>query len=167
MFSLGLVAEYDVGRVEDNARGVPSSLVMQRVAGGLQAQLDLWRFQLYARGTPGAIYATAELEDPGIDRALEADGWTWAVDVTGGARFRLASAGPTSAPVVSFWMVAEGGYSFAGDVEMTFAPGVEEDDPRQFGTLSLPSWQRPRAATAVRGARCRCAARSIRPSSGC
>ncbi|HZO16885.1 MAG TPA: hypothetical protein VFB62_26595 [Polyangiaceae bacterium] len=134
--AFGIIGEYDVGTVSADARGVPSSLLLQRMAGGVHAQIELWRFQLYARAMPGAIYAHATLDDDGVDRALASDGWTWVMDVSGGARFRLASADER---VVDFWLFGEGGYSLTGDIEMAFAPPVEENDPRSFGQLKLPA----------------------------
>jgi hypothetical protein len=144
--AFGVVAEYDFGRVEAELRGAESSLAMHRFAGGVQAQIDLWRFQLYARAMPGAIHALGSIADTSA-AALEAAAWTWLFDASGGVRFLLGSAGPVEDPAVSFWLLAEGGYSLSGAMDMAFTPALDDDDPRQVGAIELPALQ-PSGGTA-------------------
>jgi hypothetical protein len=137
-FALGLVAEYDIGRKSAMARGDETSLTLHRIAWGASLELRLWRFDLYARLMPAALHAAATLDDPGFDLPLSASGWTWGLDTLGGARFRFASAGHDA---VGFWLLAEVGYAFAGDIDMLFSPDVEEeeDEARRLASIALPA----------------------------
>jgi hypothetical protein len=136
--AFGVATEYDFGRIGGDIRGSKTSLAMHRFAGGLQAEVELWRFQLYARGMAGALHALGSISDSSAGGDLESAAWTWVADASGGVRFRLGSAGPAEDPAISFWLLAEGGYSFAGDMAMAFAPALEDDDPRQVGAVELP-----------------------------
>ncbi|MBI4705344.1 MAG: hypothetical protein HY744_29920, partial [Deltaproteobacteria bacterium] len=139
--SVGLTAEYDVGQRTDKARGQKSFLVLHRVAVGAQARFALgnW-FAAFVQAAPAAQYAGASLDDGGMDRFLVADDWSWALDTSGGLAARVAKIGDSAEPAAGFWLFAEGGYSFAGELDMTFAPEEDEDDPRQYGSVALPSF---------------------------
>jgi hypothetical protein len=137
--SFGVTAEYDVGVKSHHVRFVDSSLVLHRIGLGLHAQVVLGRFRIFARAVPAAWYAQASLDDSGVDRPTVAGGWTWGMDATGGAAIRLGSAGgPSHDPAVRFWLLAELGYGFAGAIPMRFGPEEDEEDPRQYGEVTLP-----------------------------
>jgi hypothetical protein len=146
-FGFGAAAEYDIGRSEAMARGLHSALTMHRIAAGLHAQAELWRFQLHLRAMAGALHAAASLDAPAMERGLEAANWSWVVDATAGARFRFASAGPERDPAVSFWLLVEAGYSFSGEMDLAMAPPEDDSDPRQFGILQMPALDASGAVT--------------------
>jgi hypothetical protein len=140
-FGLGLTAEYDVGGRGATMRGARASIAVHRLALGAEARVELWRLELFARGTPAAIYADASVDDESFPRALDAGGWTWGVDATGGFRFRLGSAGRSDAPLARFWLSAEAGYAFAKAIDLRLSPAVDGDDPQAYGSVTLPSFQ--------------------------
>ena len=138
-FGIGLTAEYDIGRKSHNIRGIDSGLTLHRLGVGVQGHADLGILRLFARATPAFWYGAATIDDASFQRPLVSSGFTWGFDATGGAAIRIASVGPTSSDaVVRFWLLLELGYGFAGNIDMTFAPEEDEDDPRQFGVVSLP-----------------------------
>lgn len=140
-FSVGVTGEYAVGSASDSVRGLPSSVTLQRIVAGVQAQYVVAeRLRFYGRVTPGAWYADASLEDAAFDAPLAADGWTWAVDTTAGVALRLGSAGGQEHdPWVRFWLMGEAGYGFAGNVDMSFRPQLDEEDAAvDYGEVILP-----------------------------
>ncbi len=133
----GIAAQYDVGEASADARGVPTSAVLHRIAMGPQAQWQPWeRLQLYTRVTAGAVYVDAHIEE---SVPLTSGSWTWSVEPNLGAAIRLGSAGRDADTI--FWINAEVGYVFAGHAAMDFGPNLPDDDPRQVGTMQLPDIQ--------------------------
>ena len=86
---------------------------------------------------PGFADVVGEVEDGGL--LLVSRDITWTLDTSAGASLRLGSAGEPDNPAASFWINAELGYSFAGRAEMAYSAELEDDDPRQFGAITLPA----------------------------
>jgi hypothetical protein len=138
-FGIGLTAEYDIGRKSHHIRYVDTALTLHRVGVGVQGHADLGILRLFVRATPGFWYGDASIDDTSFERPLVASGFTWGVDATGGAALRIASVGSSSADAaVRFWLLLELGYGFAGELDMSFTPEEDEEDPRQFGAVTLP-----------------------------
>ncbi len=141
-FSIGLNAEYDVGRVAHHVRNIDSAVTLHRIGAGVLAQFRLSRLRFFARAMPAAWHAQGSLNDTDFERPLVADGWTWGVDATGGVAVRIGSAGgPSNDRHVRFWLLAELGYGFAGDMDMSYAPEEDDEDPRVYGSVDLPPVQ--------------------------
>ena len=147
--SLAVRAGWDVGGTSATARSDQTSLTLHRLSLGLEGRYaaNPW-FHVFARVAPGAMHLRASIEDMGLDVPLVSRSWTWTLDTTGGAALRLGAAGKPESPV-RFWMVAEGGYGFAGKSEMTFTPDVDADDPRHFGETTMAPLRLAGAMTRV------------------
>ena len=140
-FTLGFSVEYDVGARSQSTRGDDFSLTEHRLAGSVLVDATIIRYvHLFARVAPAALYLHGSITDAALpDRPLTSNGWTWGLDTTGGAAFMLGAVGDREAPKVGFWITAELGYCFAGQVDMTYAPTSDDQDPRRFGSLVLPA----------------------------
>ncbi len=139
-FALGLTAEYDVGQSSHHIRNIDSSMTLHRLGAGVHAQYLFSRLRLFARVTPGAWHAQGSINDDAFERPLAATKWTWGIDATAGLAVRIGSAGgPSNDRAVRFWLLAELGYGFAGKMDMAFSPEEDEDDPRIYGAVDLPS----------------------------
>ncbi len=137
--ALGLMAEYDIGGRSETVRGDDSHLTAHRISLGLQANVDLHRrIYLFTRVAPAAVYFHGSIDDAAIDRPLVANSWTWGLDTTAGAGVLLGAVG-RARPQVGFWLKAELGYAFAGEADMQYAPVEDDEDPRRFGSISLPA----------------------------
>jgi hypothetical protein len=136
-FSLAALAEWDVGSRSASTRGDTTSLTVNRLAGGFEGRLALApRLYAFARLAPSATHVGASIDDVAASgRPLEAGGWTWGLDATGGAALMIGG-GPRTR--FHLWLVADAGYGFSGAVPMRFAPPVEVGDPRTFGAVQLP-----------------------------
>ena len=89
---------------------------------------------------PAALHLRGSIDDPAIGRPLVSRSWTFGLDTTGGAALRIGTASKSNGnPAVSFWLTGELGYSFAMKTDMVYAPGEDEEDPRTFGEITLPS----------------------------
>ncbi|MFP6687427.1 MAG: hypothetical protein VB934_22100 [Polyangiaceae bacterium] len=134
---LGVLSQYDMGSVDTDTRGIPASLSIHRIGAGPYAQVSLGdRWRLSSRVIPGANYLDASFDD--TSGKLRSQGWTWSLETSVGAAVRLGSAGKSDDPKASFWLTADLGYTFAGTSEMSFTGDLEQDDPRDFGTIELP-----------------------------
>jgi hypothetical protein len=138
--TIGIGAEYDIGNRSEVTRGQNTSLTVHRLAGSVLVDATIIRhLHTFARFAPGALYLHGTIEDAALPgRPLTTDPWTWAIDTTGGVSVLLGAVGDDQAPAVGFWLSAEFGYCFAGDVEMRFTPEEDEDDSRQFGAVRMP-----------------------------
>jgi hypothetical protein len=140
-FTLGFGVEYDIGARSQSTRGDDFSLTEHRLAGSVLVDATIIRYvHLFARVAPAALYLHGSITDAALpDRPLTSNGWTWGLDTTGGAAFMLGAVGDREAPRVGFWITAELGYCFAGQVDMAYAPTSDDQDPRRFGSLALPA----------------------------
>ena len=138
--SIAIVPEYNVGARSGNVRGQESSLTLHRLAAGVRIDATITRhIHTYARVAPGAIYLHGSIRDAAIDRPLVSNAWTWGLDATAGVAILMGAVGDRKDPAVGFWLLAEYGYMFAGEQEMSYAPAEDEDDPRRFGNIDLPA----------------------------
>ena len=134
---LGVLSQYDMGSVDADTRGIPASLSIHRIGAGPYAQVSLGdRWRLSSRVIPGASYLDASFDEP--SGKLSSQTWTWSLETSVGAALRLGSAGKPGDPKASFWLTADLGYTFAGTTDMSFGGDLEQDDPRDFGTVELP-----------------------------
>jgi hypothetical protein len=140
-FTLGAGLEYDVGARSERTRGQDFAITAHRLAASVVGDFTIIRYvHLFARVAPAALYLHGSITDGALpERPLVANRWTWAVDVTGGAAFMLGAVGDRDAPDVGFWIATELGYCFAGKANMTYAPESDDEDPRRFGSIDLPS----------------------------
>ena len=84
--TLGLVGEWSPGGSTGAARGDETSLAVHRGAIGAQARVALGRrVYLHAKVAPAILAISGDIEDPAVERPLEADNVTWGLDATGGA----------------------------------------------------------------------------------
>jgi hypothetical protein len=136
---IGFTGEYDYGSRGASARGVPSSLDVHRASVGLRVRWEASRWvSLYAKAAPGLLHLRGSLDDAALDRPLVSRTWTWTVDALGGVAFPLLTIGDREWPATRMWLLAEGGYAFAGSAAMTYAPDADPTDARQFGSVHLP-----------------------------
>lgn len=134
---LGVTADYSYGSKSAFARDDQAGLSLHRLGLGVKGGVTLAdRLELFARVAPGALLMQANIEDSFADSSLLSSGWTWNVDLVGGAAVKLGAAGRR--PAARFWLLGEAGYSFAGDAQMVFAPEDLDDDPRSYGAVRLP-----------------------------
>jgi hypothetical protein len=138
-FSVHGIAEWNIGGTQARARGAGTRLTMYRFALGAEARFEpISRLYFFAKLVPSAIHARAEVEEMSLGAELKARSWTWALDTTGGAAYRIGNSGKESDPSATFWVMLEMGYSFAGEARMVLTPGEIEDEPRRFGSVALP-----------------------------
>lgn len=138
--SFAALAEWDFGRLQSEARGEASSLVIHRLGVGLESRLQLARrLALFAKVAPAAVHLRGSLATAGFERPLVARSWSWSLDTTLGAAFMFANTGPRAAPTSRFWFTGELGYGFAGESSMSFAPEADDQDPRTYGAVTLPA----------------------------
>jgi hypothetical protein len=146
--SILLFAEYDGGARSATARGEQASLALHRLSGGAETRYQLGkRFHLAARVAPAAMFMHGSIEDSTLDRPLTASAWTWGLDVSGGGGLLLGSTGPRGA---KFYVTLDFGYTFAGEKEMRYAPAASDEDPRKYGSVTLPA-MKPAGATSRLG----------------
>ena len=137
--SLAVLAEWDFGDKEATARGDKTALTMHRIGLGLESRFQLARrLMVFARVSPGAVHLRSTIEDAGLTRPLVSRSWNWALDTTGGLAVMIANTGPREAPTSRFWFTGELGYGFAGQSDMVFAPEADAEDPRKYGSITLP-----------------------------
>jgi hypothetical protein len=109
-----VTAEWNLGSSNALARGDETSLTLYRFAAGLEGRYEpISRLYLFVKLVPAAIHARADIEDPALGATLKSRSWTWSLDATGGAAFRLGSSGKDNDPSASFWLMCDMGYSFA------------------------------------------------------
>lgn len=136
--SLSLLGGYEVGAEAETARGLDTHLVAHRILLGAEGRLDLGqRLALFARATPGVLHTRGSITDPGVPELVSRN-WTWSLDATGGLALLVGRVGDPEWPAVRFWLTAEMGYAFAGEVAMTYTPDAPDDDPRRYGSVDLP-----------------------------
>lgn len=137
--SIAALAEWNFGNKESTARGDATSLTMHRIGVGLESRFQLARrFMIFARIEPAAVHLSGTIMDAGLDRPLVSRSWNWALDTTGGLAVMIANTGPREAPTSRFWFTGELGYGFAGQSDMVFAPEADAEDPRKYGSITLP-----------------------------
>lgn len=152
-FSAHVAAEWNVGSSNALARGDETSLSLYRFAAGIEGRYEpISRLYLFVKLMPAALHARAEIEDPALNVTLKSRSWAWSLDATGGAAFRVASGGKDHDPAVSFWLLCDMGYSFAGKADMVFTPGDVEEESRRFGSVALPGLDPSGFVTRITGA---------------
>lgn len=138
--SVHLAFEWDYGGSEARARGLPAVLDVHRLALGLEVRyLPVSRISLFARAMPAAIHLGGTVADSSFADHLEANAWTWGVDLTGGAAARVAAFGDMEYPAAAIWIGLDMGYRFAGAAAMRLRPGglSDEDKGRRFGEVPM------------------------------
>lgn len=137
--SILLFAEYAIGARKASARGQEASLSLHRLAGGAETRVQIAkRFYLAAKLAPMAYHLRGTITDDALDRPLVSRTWTWGLDVAGGAGLLLGRTGERGA---SFWLTADLGFTFAGESSMSYAPAPSDEDPRTYGSVSLPPFK--------------------------
>lgn len=137
-----LAFEWDFGSSGAQARGLPSSLSVHRLALGLEGRYaPVSRISLFARAMPSAIHVDGSVRDSFLNQTLATASWIWGLDLTGGAAARIAAVGSSDHPLVSFWVALDMGYRLTGSTEMKLRPGElsQKDAVRSFGDVPLPS----------------------------
>ncbi len=135
--SFGFGAEYTFGGHSALARGANASLTVHHVSLGLVGRYAVGeRFALGARVAPGLDYLIAGLKDDSSDRPLDGDAFTWVVDATLGLSLTIAK--PDANGAMGVYFVADAGYIFAGKADMVLTPEADEEEPRNFGSTTLP-----------------------------
>ena len=135
--SFGFGAEYTIGGHSAVARGANASLTIHHVSLGFVGRYAVSeRLAFGARVAPGLDYLLASLDDASSDRVLGADAFTWVVDATAGLTLTMAR--PDADGAMGLYFVADAGYIFAGKADMVFSPETDSEEPRNFGTTTLP-----------------------------
>jgi hypothetical protein len=152
--SVHLVGEWDIGRTSSIARGDPTSLMIHRIALGIEGRYEpVSRLYLFAKVAPSALHLRGEIEDIPLGATLASRTWTWGLDTTGGAALRLGNAGKEADPGATFWLMLDMGYSFTGEAEMIYRPAeLDENEGRRFGDIALPSIRPGGFVTRIAGA---------------
>lgn len=146
--SITLSAEWNVGTRSGLARGQETSLTLHRLAGVAETRYQLGRrFFLAVKVSPAAFHARASLDDPSIERPLVSRTWTWSLEAAGGLGLLLGSTGQRGA---KFWLNLDLGYTFAGETKVELSPAADDQDPRRYGTVAMPTL-RPSGATSRLG----------------
>ena len=138
-YGLHFLGEWNMGSSSAYARGVPTDLLVNRLALGVEGRwVPSSRFYLYARLVPSLVHIGGEIDDWALGAKLQSSAWTFAMDTSAGAALRLGTAGKAPKRTVSFWLMMDWGYAFARQAPMTFSPEPDDDDPRKFGSVNLP-----------------------------
>jgi hypothetical protein len=99
--------------------------------------VERW-FYVFGRAAPGAIWQRARIEDASLGEPLVDSRWVPAGDLSVGASLlAINTDSDASIHIPRFWITPEVGYAWAARGSRALSPKVDENDPRQFGTLSM------------------------------
>lgn len=138
-FSFAPGFRWDVGSSSATARGAQTNVLAHRLTIPLELRLHADRFfYAFARAAPGLMWQRARVEDASLGEQLADSRWVAAADLSLGASFLMIDPDddPTS-HLPRFWVTPEVGYAWAARGPRGLSPSVDENDPRQFGTLSM------------------------------
>lgn len=140
-FALAIGGRWDFGASTSKARGAETNLSAQRLLVSVEGRFHLGGRDgyVFARLAPGGLHLSTSVKDGSLGSAMESGGWVPALDASVGYAWLV---GPRSHPErhrVRFWLFPELGYAWSGAREQALTPSVAADDPRQYGTLQLPS----------------------------
>ncbi|MBK8257293.1 MAG: hypothetical protein IPK82_32040 [Polyangiaceae bacterium] len=138
--SVHLTLEWDWTKKSALARGADSVLDIHRLGAGLMVRyLPITRMALSVRAVPSAISLAGRIKDAAFGEELQANAWTWGLDLTGGAAARVGAFGLDEGPRASIWIGLDFGYRIAGPAALALKPGnvPETDADRQFGSIPM------------------------------
>ena len=140
-FSIAVGGRWDFGGTSSTARGAETNLGVHRLLAPVEGRFHFGGRDGYffARVAPGAVRMSASVKDASLDTPMGVTAWTPALDASVGYAWLM---GPRSRPELHrarFWLLPEVGYAWSGSLPMVMGPSVAADDPRQFGSLTMPS----------------------------
>jgi hypothetical protein len=133
--STAVGATWESGTQSGQARGSDTSLSLRRLGAIVEERFAPrpWGY-VFARLSPAWLHGSASLADLSIAAPLQTTFSTLAVDGSLGAAAGLSPRGSR----VGFWAVADAGYGWAPDQQMTLAPALPAADRNKAGTTTLP-----------------------------
>ncbi len=138
-FSFAPGFRWDFGSSSASARGASTNVLAHRLTIPLELRMHVERwFYVFGRAAPGAIWQRARIEDASLGEPLVDSRWVPAGDLSVGASLlAINTDSDASIHIPRFWITPEVGYAWAARGSRALSPKVDENDPRQFGTLSM------------------------------
>jgi len=147
---LAVGAAWNHGRASSTARGIDSTLDLDRLCVSVAARRSLWRrLSVFARLAPGVVRLNAALSDSSVlnanqygnDASLSQTHWAMALEAAAGAAFRVGQLARPGERVMALWLTAEGGYGFAGSTALALsskqgAAPARTEAPVRLGTVT-------------------------------
>ena len=139
---LGAAAYFDAGSRTATARGAATELQVYRFGLGPELHYQPWvPLDLFARVTAATQYGAASVDDP-VTRDIYAtpewyelgNNWVFATDITAGLAFNVIDL-RTDRSNLRFWLIGEGGYTWAAATDLVLLPG--DSAPERTQTLNL------------------------------
>ena len=89
----------------------------------------------FTRTAAGAAMLAPRVSDPTAPAPLVSTSWVPVLDLSGGAAYRIGGGGGEGK--LGVWLVAEGGYGWAGRADLLLSPDLASDDPRRTGPVDM------------------------------
>lgn len=126
--------QWEVGGSSAQARGADANLSLTRAALVLEERFvpRPWAYG-FARVAPGALFGSANLDEPAAPARLESSFTAFGVDASGGLAARI-NPGPHP---VGVWVLAEGGYGWSQSRSLSLAPALPASDRDKAGVTPL------------------------------
>jgi hypothetical protein len=133
-FATGLF--WDVGGTSATARGDDASIIVHRFTLPLEARFGFapWLYA-FTRASAGAALVRAEVDDFTAPAHLIHSSWVPVLDLSAGGAYRIGNGGGEGK--LGVWVIAEGGYGWAGRASLLLSPDLASDDPRRTGSVDL------------------------------
>ncbi len=140
-FSLAVMGLWDYGERQATARGERTQLDVHRISIGPEARYHVIpRFFVFLRTSPSAIYTAAQLDESITAVSLYSHKWVAGFDGTAGAAFEVIGKKSGESRKPRFWVVGEGGYSWAAPADVNLRPASDNASaPQRVAPVQLPT----------------------------
>lgn len=140
-FSLAVIGLWDYGERQATARGERTQLDVHRLSVGPEARYHVIpRFFVFLRTSPSAVYTDAQLDEPVTAVTLYSHKWVPGFDATAGAAFEVFGKRSGESKKPRFWVVGDGGYSWAAPVDVNLHPAPDSTTaPQRVAAVNFPT----------------------------
>ena len=140
-FSLAVMALWDYGQRQGTARGERTQLDVHRLSLGPEIRYHVIpRFFVFVRASPSAIYTDAQLDEAVTAVNVYSHKWAAGFDATAGAAFEVFGKRSGESKKPRFWVVGDGGYSWAAPVDVNLRPASDSTSaPERVAAVPFPA----------------------------
>lgn len=140
-FSLAVLALWDYGQRQSSARGERTQLDVHRISLGPEIRYHVIpRFFVFARTSPSAVYTDAQLDESVTAVNVYSHKWAAGFDATAGAAFEVIGKRSGESRKPRFWVIGDGGYTWAAPVDMNLKPAPDNSSaPQRVASVPFPT----------------------------
>ncbi len=139
-FSLAAIALWDYGQRLASARGERTQLDVHRLSLGPEVRYHVIpRLFVFVRALPAAIYTDAQLDESITAVNLYSHKWVFGLDATAGVAFEVIGKRSGESRKPRFWVLADGGYSWATAADEKLEPASDNTSaPQRVAPVVFP-----------------------------